>query len=491
MKNIFKYISVLVVVLLLASCDDDYLDVNTDPNNPTTVTPDLVLPVGQVYTANIMFGNDRRRLNDLANMMMYNWSQSDGYSWYTDEFKYNVTSTFYDGIFNNSYSNALKQYEILNNLDVEYDNYKAIAKIMKAYHFQILVDLYGDVPYTEALQRGAEATPKYDDAQTIYDDLIVQLTEAITLIDNATEGIKPGVDDIMYQGNMTSWKQFANSLKLRILVRQMSMGTRDTYIQDEMNVIVAEGSGFITDNAGINPGYLKEEDKQNPMWNYLGWDASDVITMNNNATCATDYVLDYLTNSNDTRIDRLFEKPATGHFGVPQGVNPYGSDIDYTPDYVSNIGPGILKGYDMDAVIYTLAECYFNQAEAAYRNFLPSVDAKTAYESGIQASFDYLGADGFDAYLAQGTNLIGWNNSSDKIEAIITQKWIAVMGINAEQSWFDYSRTGFPSGLPISSETGASDRPVRLYYTADEHSANGANVPAQPDAFSDKVFWGK
>src|SRR6056297_1496831 len=133
MKKIFKYINMLIVILLLASCSEDYLDVNTDPNNPETVTPEFILPVGQVYTANVIYGNTTRRLNDLANMMMYNWSQSDGYSWYTDEFKYNVTTSFYQGVFNGTYSSALKQYQILDDLDPKYDYYKAISKIMKSY----------------------------------------------------------------------------------------------------------------------------------------------------------------------------------------------------------------------------------------------------------------------------------------------------------------------------------------------------------------------
>jgi hypothetical protein len=481
----------LIVVLLLASCTADYLDVNTDPNNPSIVTPDLILPTAQVYTANIEYGNTGRRLNDLANLMMYNWSQSDGFSWYTDEFKYNVNSSFFQGVFNETYFNALKQYQILQNLDPKYDYYKAIGKIMKAYHYQILVDVYGDVPYSEALQRGGEATPKYDDAKTIYEDLIVQLSDAITIIDNATAStVMPGADDAMFGGDMDKWKQFANSLKLRILVRQMSMTGRDAYIQTEMDAIVAEGSGFITDDVAINPGFKKEENKQNPMWNYLGYDASGTITMNNNATCATDFILDYLNQKNDPRIDRLYEKPSTGHLGVPQGLLDYDFPVvdAFVPAMVSNIGPGILKGFDMDAVIYTLAECYFNQAEAVLKGFLDGT-AKDLYESGIKASFDFLGAEGATDYIGQTLSLVSYDNSSNKLEAIITQKWIALNGVTTEQAWFDYSRTGYPSNLPLSLQASTSDRPVRLFYPAGERSSNGDNVPTQPNAFTSKIFW--
>jgi len=490
MKNIFKYINVLIAVLLLASCDA-YLDVNTDPNNPTSVTPDLVLPTAQKYTANVIQCTDGggRRMNHVGNLMMYNWSQTDGFSWYTDESKYLVTSSFYQFIFENSYSNCLKQYNILTELDPMYDYYKAIGRILKAYHFQLLVDFYGDVPYSEALQRGGNPAPTYDGAQTIYEDLIVELSGAINDIDNAPINVvEVGDDDVMFAGDMDMWKQFANSVKLRILTRQMSMSGRDAYIQAEMDAIVAEGSGFITADVGINPGYTEgDEGKQNPLWNMMGTDAGGTVTMNNNATCASDYIIAYLQGTNDPRIDFIYEEPTDGHLGIPQGLLNYPDNTTF--EYVSNLGPGILKGGDMDAIIFTLAENYFNQAEAAENTFLAG-NAQTLYENGIQASFDYLGAGGAGGYYGQPIANVSWAASPDKLEAIITQKWIAVNSITAEQSWFDYNRTGYPLNLPISLQASTPDRPVRLAYPSSEISANGGNVPSQPDVFSTKIFWG-
>jgi hypothetical protein len=243
----------------------------------------------------------------------------------------------------------------------------------------------------------------------------------------------------------------------------------------------------------INPGYLLEEGKQNPLWNELGWDAGGTQTLSSKATCATDYILDYLTTTNDPRISYLYEEPATGHLGVPQGLLDYDTPVPdaFIPELVSNIGPGILKSAIMGANIFTLAESYFNQAEAVQKGLMAG-SAQTLYEAGIQASFDYLGAPDAATYYSQAVPLVGWNSSGgQEIEAIITQKWIAVNGITAEQSWFDYSRTGYPSNLPISLLASTPDRPVRLFYTADEISSNGANVPAQLSAFTEKIFWGK
>lgn len=491
MKKIFKYTSLLLVVLLIASCKE-FLDVNEDPNNPVTVTPDLVLPTAQVYTANVMQVD--RRINSLGNMLMYNWSQSDGFAWYPDEFKYNVTSSFYDDIFEYSYSNTLKQYQVLDQLESPYDYYRAIAKIMKAYHFQILVDMYGDIPYSEALLRSQEATPKYDDAKTIYEDLITELDTAIVLIKNAEVPAQPGDDDAIFGGDMDNWIKFANTVKLRILVRQSSMAGREGYIKAEFDKINAEGSGYITTNVGVNPGYVQQENKQSPLWESFGKDVGGTVTMNNNATSASDYILTFLTGLNDPRIDFLYEKPETGHLGVPQGLLDYDTPVvdKYMPENVSNIGPGILKGATMDAMVYTLAESYFNQAEARFKGLITAGDdAKTLYEKGIQASFSVLGAGDATSYYSQVKDLVGWNSSTNKLQAIITQKWLAVNGMTAEQSWFDYSRTGYPAGLPISMQASTANRPVRLFYPAGEYSSNGANIPAQPNAFTEKIFWGK
>ncbi|MFZ5429979.1 MAG: SusD/RagB family nutrient-binding outer membrane lipoprotein [Bacteroidota bacterium] len=491
MKNILKYAFLLLATVLMASCEE-FLDVNDDPNNPVTVSPDLVLPTAQVYTANVLHQN--RYFNNLGNMMMYNWSQSDGFAWYPDEFKYNVTSSFYQQLFNYSYSNTLKMYQILDQLESPYDNYKAIAKVMKAYHFQLLVDCYGDIPYSEALLRSQEATPKYDDAKGIYENLILQLDTAILLIKNAQNAVVPGLDDAIFKGNMNNWVKFANTVKLRILVRQSSMAGRDAYLKAEFAKIASEGSGYITADVGVNPGYVQQENKQSPLWNTFGKDVGGTNTMNNNATCATDYILTFLQEMSDPRIDRLYEKPSTGHLGVPQGLLDYDTPVvdAYMPEKVSNIGPGILKGPNMPAIVYTLAESFLNQAEARQRGLITTGDdAKTLYQKGIQASFTTLGAGDATAYYSQVKNLAGWDASSNKIQAIITQKWIAVNGMSAEQSWFDYSRTGYPAGLPISLQATTSNRPVRLFYPAGEYSSNGANVPAQPNAFTEKIFWGK
>ena len=492
MKNIIKSINILVVSLLLASCSESFLDVNTDPNNPVTVTPDLILPTGLNFS-NII-EEQSRGMNHLGNMFMYNWSQSNGFSWYPDEFQYLVNSTFYTRIFDYTYRFPLKQYAALYNLEGEENGYyQAIGKIMAALHFQQLVDCYGNVPYSAALLRGGNATPSYDDAQVIYESIINDLSDAIDLI-NATASNNlltpdvPGLDDGVFGGDMDKWKTFANTVKLRILVRQSDMAGRDAYIQAEFDKIAASGDGYMNSDVTINIGYAQNASQQNRKWEDMGQDVSGTETLTYKATCATPYVLDRLIATNDGRLDFIFERPSTGHLGVPQGLVDYGGTAFLTPELVSNIGPGILKGPTQDGVLYTAAESYFNRAEAALKGFISS-DPKAMYEAGIQASFTYLGAGDASGYYGQDITTVGWDNSTNKLEAIMIQKWIALMGINALQSWFDYTRTGYPSDLPISLQASTPDRPVRLAYPSSEITSNGNNLPTQPNVFTAKPFW--
>lgn len=493
-KFLLNILAGFVLMIGVTSCED-YLDVNTDKNNPTskTVIPTLVLPVGQHYTAHYLhaFGG----ANALGNLFMYNWGVSYGFSWYNDEFNYLVSTTFYDQLFEWAYFRPLKQYHILTQDErPEWKNYVAIGKIMKAYHFQMLVDIYGDVPYTEALGRNTEPTPKYDNAEAIYNDLLVQLTEAITLIDEAAENAaseEPEGDDAMFGGDMVKWKQFANTVKLRILTRVSGEASFQSTITSELAAIQAEGSGFITDDVIIGLGYQQEENKQNPYWEDFGASVDGTPTLTYKATAATQYILDYLIGNGDPRVDYIYEEPADGHNGVTQGVK---STIDKDPALVSNLGPGILRGPDMGSNIYTEAEMHFNLAELALKGFSTGATAEQHYNAGIVASFEYLGlsaADAEDYYDRDGNgpNNVDYNASTNKLEAIITQKWIAVNSITAEQSWFDHSRTGFPANLPLSTLASKPNRPVRLAYPASESSTNAENMPNRPDPFTNKIFW--
>ncbi|MGH2666431.1 SusD/RagB family nutrient-binding outer membrane lipoprotein [Flavobacterium sp.] len=495
-----------IAVMLFVSCED-YIDVNKDPNNPevSELTPDNILPGAQTTTATT-FGT---RMNQLGNIMSVSWSANatDFISPLDDEFRYNFTTTFYDDIWDNLYQRTanfshIERYEDGKN----WDYHKAISKVLKSFYFQYLVDLYGDLPYTE-IHRGTEILfPKYDDDMATYRVLIAELDEAIDLIDNTDDTTVRSVEtfDVMMQGNMQKWKRFANTLKLRILLRQSQLGDAptQTYLTQEFNNLQNSGAQFLAanENVTINPGYLNSDGKQNPFYAIYGRDPQGDPTSTYRLIGPSKFTADFLRgllpgrSVADPRRLRLFQSRTAGSTtitGVLQGAS------SGRPSY---LGPGIIKNSNQDMIIMQSAESLFLQAEAVQRGYL-SGDAKALFESGIGASFTLLQVPNppfpspaaIDLYItaSSGVNTIGWNGSANKIEAIITQKWIANNCINGIESWIELTRTGFPSGLPLPLTTNSATKPIRLLYPASEYSGNTNNVPNQTtaDAFNSPVFW--
>jgi hypothetical protein len=479
--KILKRLSIAVLaVFTISSCSDNFFDVNDDQNNPTYSTPELTLPVAQKFTVDIFQGN-YNSMNTLGNLWTYTWAAAGDYAYFEEETKYIITSGFRTQNFETAYLRPLANYNYVESFtDSKYDNYRAIAKIMKAFHFQYLVDAYGDIPYTEAFERGNNPTPAYDNAQDIYNDLIVQLTAAQSLIANADSGtLSVGSRDIMCGGDMTKWSKFANSLKLRILLRQSSkVGNTITAATLTANIDASVGFLGVGETVFANPGYLDLISlKQNPFYDAFKLDASGIASANSNATRATPWALGLL-DVLDPRKPLIWKKVGATYVGIEQnGIGGLPATA------LSGMGDGILKSSTMPATIMQSSESLFLQAEAALR-FGVFGDATDLYNKAVQENFTQLGA-GSSAALTAGGSL-GFTGT---LEDIIKQKFIALMSTNGYENWIEYRRTGFPANMPTA--PGQAVKPVRLLYPTSEYSSNGENVPAQTsgDAFTSKVFW--
>jgi len=498
MKTINKLKSFLLLsfmIIAMISCDD-FLDVNDNPNTPTISNPSLTLPVAQTSLASMVGVT----MNNPGNYFVYNWSVPSNWSAQQDLLRYNITTNFSTGIFETSFGYIFRNLNYVNEYEdgsVNYDGYKVIAQTLKTFQYQYLVDLYGDVPYTEAGLRGENTTPTYDDAETIYKDLIDKLTETATLALslNGTIYEDPGASDIMLGGDMTKWAKFANTIKLRMLLRLSNTG-QDAYITSEIAKINANGAGYINNDVNVNPGYLNNNGKQNPFFSAYGTNDAGEFSDRNDYTVASDYIITYLNNTNDARLLRLYSESVAGDYNGAEQITTL-PGTGFTSDDLSHIGPGLLKNSTQDQPIMLLSEAMFLQAEAISRGYIAggSAAAQAMYEGAIEASFTYLGVpdavNEATAYYGQTLPNVGWASTSNKIEAIITQKWVALNGTNGIESWIELTRTGFPSGLPIPAEAQSGKRPVRLLYPASEIGRNSDNVPAQTasDAFNSNPFW--
>lgn len=479
MKILNKLFIALFAIFSMASCSNDFFDVNESQNSPVSSTPKLSLPVAQKYTVDLLNGG-YNAYNTVGNLWSYSWAAGGDYIYFTDETKYLITSGFRTATFNSTYLLPLNNYDVIEkNTDPQYANYVAIAKIMKAFHFQYLVDAYGDVPYSEAFQRQGNTTPKYDDAQEIYNDLLVQLTAAQTLIAASASDatVLTPSSDKMLNGNMAMWAKFANTIKLRILLRQSQIGVTD-YSS------VNNGIGFLGAGETVycNPGYINETNKQNPFYASFGKTAAGDAAANANATRATDYAITKLNG--DPRKQRLFAAvgTTTNFVGIAQN-QPAG----LSSANLSGVGPGLLSSSSQSAIIMQGAESLLLQAEAVARGFI-SGDANALYNDAVQASFNELGAGAAATYL--GTNGYPNGTLAQNVGAIIYQKWVALMGTNGFEVWIENRRTGYPD-IPVAPNATSTVLPVRLLYPSTEYGTNPNNVPLQTsgDAFTSKVFW--
>lgn len=491
-KNL-KYVPALMLSLAFFSCED-FLNINDNPNSlgEEKVTPDKVLPGALTTTYRVQ----ARTMNQLGNIYMQNWggdvNNFTGAN--TDEYSHAITNTFYAGIWDGLYPGIYQFHRVANFASDNYDNHKAVGLIMKSFYMQYIVDIYGDAPYSEAFQGQNNTTPSYDDDQAIYRDLITNLDNAIALFYGSDANDAPlGTGDVVFDGNIGEWVKFANTLKVRILLRQSELAESDpataTYLTEEF-AKVAETGVFLTQSASINPGYSTTAAAQlNPFYSIFKT-TTGVDTQTYLFTRATAYISDFLNGDAngvvDPRRGRLYTLVDGEVVGAVQGELS-------GPPVMSQIGPGLLVSGTQDGYIMTLSEAKFLLAEAIHRGYLAG-DAQSEFEAGIVDSFARLGNTAGDAsgYLVaiDGVDGLGWNGSANKIEAIMTQKWLAVNGFNAIESWIDYTRTGFPD-VPLATIAQYPNRPYRLLYPTSELVANSANVPnvTLAQIFVEGPFW--
>ncbi|MBT1704526.1 SusD/RagB family nutrient-binding outer membrane lipoprotein [Chryseosolibacter indicus] len=482
MKNSIKHILQISVIscAFMFACED-FEETNTNPNQPEDV------PRGYLFTYavetimdQVYGGFDNSRVG--MTLAQY-WSQNQ----YTEESRYqyrpatnNTTwNTIYTGIYN------LQEIIRLNEEDelTGSDNEIAIATIMQVWTYQFLTDLYGDIPYENALLAKQDTlAPAYSRQQDIYPDLLRRLRAARDMIDVAAPGFASG--DIIYDGDMELWRKFANSLMLRVAIRMV-----DRMEQESLAAITeAYTSGVFedyTETAQIN--YLASQPATNPLY-------VDVIVGNRNDFSSSNTLIDVLLARNDPRINAYFA-PAknSGQFiGRPYGQNAAAANA-LVPDAVSQLSAKILSP-DLPGLIMDAAEVKFILAEAVQRGAALGKTAADFYGEGIRESMEYWEV----ATPAQIDNYILANpyDAGNWKQSLGVQKWIALY-MQGFQGWAEYRRLDFTGILkmPVSGPLVSINQvPVRRTYPPDEQTLNRQNyitaIEKQgPDELTTKVWW--
>ncbi len=502
MYNKIKSVSFALLGLLLiatSGCKKGTFDINSpNPNapSPESVPTKFILSAALDGSASLIAGGN----NDFANYYMGYWAVSGDFIPNNNLLTYNVTAAFYTGNWDAGYP-LLKNYNTIiakSSADPTQVYYGAIANIMSSLHFQNLVDIYNNIPYSQALQGAVVSSPSYDDAKTVYDALVERLDAAVAAIKGAgADAEDPGSYDIMFGGDMTMWTKLANTIKLRILMRQAPANA--SYIQSKLSGLTSDDFLGAGEDAQVNPGYSNTAtNKQSPLWTDIGYTTSGTSVGGRDYNRACKYAVDFYNNLDDPRAARIYSPNSSGeikgrNFGSIESGNEHNTDIS-APG-----GPGILPFPNMPpATILTATESFFLQAEAAQRGYFgEGADAASLYQEAVTESFRILGVESYETaasdYTAQSSTKTNWELASDKIQLIITQKWAALNTFDPLESWGDWRRLNIPADLPISIYPGtlASHVPYRLVYPQSEYDYNGANVTSQGtvDPISSKIFW--
>ncbi len=463
MKNIKIWMLVLLVGLSSA-CTKDFDSINKNPNRPEEV------PLTNVLVSAISQGV--RRTHGASMNMTYAglWGQHYAKIQYIDEDYYEFRSDAFTAHWDAMYSGPLADLKDILDRAPNPSNMRAAAMTMRAYYFAIMTDMWGDIPYSEALDPERTFLPKYDKQADIYADLILQLKNAATMFDPAGDNLGSG--DVIYAGNVVNWKKFANSVRARLLNRakhkvpayatelQTLLNTPDELIAS--NAENAEMSYLDATVAGSNPIY---NDKNN-------------AGRNDHVVSKT--VVDLMTG--DPRLPVYADVNNAGlYVGQANGTT---SPIPFSS--VSQIGTAFRDDPTNPSFLFSYAEILFIKAEAN--------NDKQAYLDAIAASCGQFGVAADAGFLAAADAAY----TASAAKALGTHKWLALFGDGCE-AYTEFRRTGFPSEIVEVPGTAYPGQgvPLRFAYPTSETGNNKANLNAaiQSQAidpsgiFGNKMWW--
>ena len=535
--NKIKKISLFILAItamLIVSCHDNLDDLNTDPNgiNPETTDLNLMLPAIQVdfgvKVVSLGFSDPTERTITLAGVVQQ--TQKDGwvkkhndYGWDNNNQSWN---SFYDILRTNAefYDKAVAG---------EFKFQQAAGLLYKSLTFGLIIDLWGDAPYSESIGQTPawNAKPAYDNQEDIYNGILKDLETANTLLSECQElDIAPLKDqDVMYQGNVMLWRKFVNSVALRYFMR---LGVKSPAIAEA-------GIKKIISNPTMYPLILTAND--DATIDYMGvaadqsWPTTREFTTNKTdeytriKMCTT--FVEALYALNDPRLP-VWADPVEITINIVPGsgidttdgdtkvrtvsqdvVDKYENEIGHPLDQNEYVGLPVSMSYNsaynmtkspeqgvhnehvsqlnsmyatssgdlLKMRIISAAEVNFILAEAAQRGWISG--AQAYYEAGIQESLNAWGVG--DKYSSYITNAgVPYDNT---LEQIITQKWIASWSAAAE-AWFDYRRTGFPD-FQVGEQPKRKALPLRFYYNYEgEISLNEENAYAAIDKLTPTMY---
>lgn len=424
----------LLSLLLLGGCTEKWLDINKDPNYLSELpNSNALVPIAQVSIANTLMGWEMGFTGGY-------WSQYMAQNYNASQFKYleEYSETEFGSTYNELTAgtlNDLKRIKEISEANGDEGSY-LLAEALSIYTWQIITDTWGDVPYFEAL-KGDEgiSSPAFDKGQDIYADLLVRIN-ALLEKDLSGATINPKTDFIM-GGDVSKWIQFANTLKLKLMLR-----VSETPGYNNASVLAFVNSAdFLTESAQISGSIFEDKDgKRHPMAEFEAGGATYLKTN----VIASKTLLDYLRLNNDPRLNSIYIAPETGHQGAFQGDfdSDQDSDGDGTLDEKEAFST-MEFDYDMDIPLISLWEVEFYKAEV-YARAGDHANARLHYENAVNAS---MLAHGLTNTITGEGGYAQWVDGTveEEIEQISMQKWVSYAKYQHWEAFLERNRTKYPS----------------------------------------------
>ncbi|MBI3235121.1 MAG: SusD/RagB family nutrient-binding outer membrane lipoprotein [Bacteroidetes bacterium] len=444
MKN-YKNILIMAIGLsltLMACNKEKFFDknINTDPTALSTAEPSVLLPAAQGNIA-YNYAGDLSRFSGLFTQQLN--GSSNQFASYDI---YNFTNADFGNVWKAIYSSSLNNLDklIKNANSRKYAYYEGMGKIMMAYTLVVTADMWGDIPYSEALKGVDNLNPHYDKGADVYTRAHKLIDEGLVLLatPDVDAGVLPASDDLIYNGDVSKWILFAHGIKARMYLHTVNIDP--SALQkgiDEVALSIASAA----DEAKITP----LSPSTNPMFQFQE-------NRNGDITYLGSYMSNMMINDTDARVDAW---------------------IDTSADAVGPAFGG------MNAPIYLLSytELKFIEAELRARGNL--IGASEAYTAAVQASFAMAGVSGSSDILKKYPYDPSKTNVLDRIMPIMMQKYVALFA--SPETFSDWRRTSFPNLTPKA----GSDIPRRLLYPDAETNTN-LNMPQNLTLFS-KIWWDK
>ena len=488
----------MIMLVFGTGCRTDLTGINTNPNSPTSAPPGALF-TGAVNSAVTRFNGSASTLS-MAALFAQHVAQVQ----YVEEDRGHIASATINGLNTGAYSGELQDLQKVRQAGVAKDaaSLWGPATVMQSWVFQNLTDLWGDIPYSEALQGdvpGGSLAPAYDPQEAIYAGVLKSLAEAsaaMKIVPSTQVGL--GTADLVYRGDLGKWQRLANTLRARMALRML----RRDPAKGTAELAAALTAGLLTGN-GDNAAVVWPGDGvfDNPL-------SRTFATRDDHRVSKS--LLDTMLTLRDPRV-RIYAQPTradpTRYAGLQNGldnatVSPFFNTTSrpgtiFYPGATSYGVIGTTAGRRTPSYIATYAEAAFIMAEAAERGIGASGNSASFYNAAVTASILQWGGTAAEAqaYLAQPG--VAYAGGATGLQQIGLQKWIALYTQSIE-AWSEWRRTGNPASIRMGPRAYSDVRevPRRILYPSNEQSVNATNLAAAisrqgPDTYSTRMWWDK